>query len=366
MVSPRSQAIFYFGVFLIFAAVGFTQLQMELMKQTPLHVFTVVMGSAGFAVGYAALAVVRKFWAMPLLGLVQFFFFAIVGSFFRHTPGYAHEAGLERQMIWLGVGSILSIALGYTLFIVFFSREGAVFFRTRNEIELAAEIHRALSPVIQKRCGRFEVYGASMPSGDIGGDLVDVLEYGQRWTAYVADVSGHGVASGVLMAMVKASVRSRLLEPSSPQDLLQEVHRALYPLKTANTFITMGVVQSLSGADIQFSLAGHPAILHYGKESGKVAEHNISNLPLGILPEQDFSGASMVMQAGDVLLILTDGIIEVFNPGGDEYGTDAVKEAFAGCAERPLAEIFETVRSKALAYGEQSDDQTMLLVRCVE
>ena len=69
------------------------------------------------------------------------------------------------------------------------------------------------------------------------------------------------------------------------------------------------------------------------------------------------------MKAGDVILVLTDGIIEVFNAKDEEYGTESVKETFAQCAERPLAEIFEYVRRKSLNYGEQSDDQTMLLVR---
>ena len=166
------------------------------------------------------------------------------------------------------------------------------------------------------------------------------------------------------MAMVKASVRSRLLEPSSPAELLQEVHRALYPLKTPNTFITMGVLQWHSERQLECSLAGHPPLLHYSKGSRKVSEYNTANLPLGILPQQDFRGGLVPFSPGDVILILTDGFTEVFNAKAEELGMDPVKAAFAECAERPLAEIFDYLRAKTLGFGEQSDDQTLLLVRC--
>jgi len=78
----------------------------------------------------------------------------------------------------------------------------ARYFRTYNEIAMAGEIHRALVPPIQKTIASFEVYGISVPSGEVGGDLVDVTDDGQSWTGYVADVSGHGVSAGLLIGDV--------------------------------------------------------------------------------------------------------------------------------------------------------------------
>jgi serine phosphatase RsbU (regulator of sigma subunit) len=62
-------------------------------------------------------------------------------------------------------------------------------------MELAAEIHHILVPAIDTKIGEFEFYGRSVPSGEAGGDLIDVFQNDHGWIAYVADVSGHGVAS---------------------------------------------------------------------------------------------------------------------------------------------------------------------------
>ena len=61
------------------------------------------------------------------------------------------------------------------------------------EMELASDIHRVLAPRIETTIGSFEFYGRSLPSGQVGGDLIDVVQSTDRWIAYIADVSGHGV-----------------------------------------------------------------------------------------------------------------------------------------------------------------------------
>lgn len=98
--------------------------------------------------------------------------------------------------------------------------------------------------------------------------MVDLVSLGSEWTAYVADVSGHGVAPGVLMAMFKASVRSRILAGYDEAGLLAGVHQTLYPLKTSNMFLTAGFLQARAGR-LMLSLAGHPALLHFSAGLGR-------------------------------------------------------------------------------------------------
>jgi phosphoserine phosphatase RsbU/P len=174
---------------------------------------------------------------------------------------------------------------------------------------VAAEIHRALVPPIHKTIASFEIYGISIPSGEVGGDLVDVAEDGRLWTRYVADVSGHGVSAGLLMAMLKTAVRTRAKNVSSGE-LLAEVHRALYPLKTPNMFATVAVLQ-WTGRVFNTALAGHLPLLHYLHSCGEVREYAAPDLPLGVLPEQTFGQTEVACQTGDIFLLLTDGLTEV-------------------------------------------------------
>jgi sigma-B regulation protein RsbU (phosphoserine phosphatase) len=167
------------------------------------------------------------------------------------------------------------------------------------------------------------------------------------------------------MALFKASSRSGLGGNSSPGELLEGVHRTLYPLKMPNMFVTAGVLQLRPGSkSVSYSLAGHPALMRYCSQRRAIVEYVSQNLPLGILPEQQFSADRLECDAGDVLLLLTDGFSEVFDVNGAELGLEPIKSAFLKAAERPLSEIFERLRSLSLSFGKQDDDQTILLVRC--
>jgi sigma-B regulation protein RsbU (phosphoserine phosphatase) len=204
----------------------------------------------------------------------------------------------------------------------------------------------------------FEIYGISVPSGEVGGDLVGVAGDRESWTGYVADVSGHGVSAGLLMAMFKTAVRTRAKDVSSGE-LLAEVHRAPYPLKTPNMFATVAVLQ-WTGRVFNLTLAGHLPLLHYLHSCGEVREYPACDLPLGVLPEQIFGSMEVLCETGDILVLLTDGLTEVFDKSGREMGIEPVKAALVRSATQGLPELSATIRKAALNFGEQTDDQTML------
>lgn len=354
---------FYGAVFSLFATVGTLILLTETVYLPPLQIFLTIIISGGFAIGYAAVSVWQRYWVIPFLGVAEGVVFALVGNhYYANQQLIASGSPLHHQVQVLGWIGMASTITGYVLFTVFFARQGARYFRAHNEIAMAAEIHRALVPPIHKKLGSFEVYGISVPSGEVGGDLVDVAEEGKSWIGYVADVSGHGVSAGLLMAMFKTAVRTRAGDLSSG-DLLAEVHSALYPLKTANMFATVGVLQ-WTGETFNLALAGHPPLLHYVHSKGEVREYPPLDLPLGILPEETFRSEQVVCQAGDVLLLLTDGLTEVFDKSGKEMGIEPVKDELKKSATQDLDKLFAGIRKVALNFGKQTDDQTMLIVRC--
>jgi serine phosphatase RsbU (regulator of sigma subunit) len=352
------------GVFSLFASIGFVWMLMFPMHQTIVSASVTVAIFGGFAVGYAALSVARKFWLIPVWALLQSAVFTIMANIF-HAGIIEGRKELERQLVALGVCAILAIVAGYIFFIIFVRREGNRYFRIETEIELAREIHRSLVPTFERKLTGYEIFGASTPSGEVGGDLVDIAESSSEWISYIADVSGHGVASGVLMAMFKTSIRSCFAGNGSPGELLEGVHRTLYPLKMPNMFVTAGVLQFRPGSkSVSYSLAGHPALMRYCSQQRAIVEYASQNLPLGIFPQQEFAADRVECDAGDVLLLLTDGFSEVFDSNGAELGLEPIKSAFLKVADRPLSEIFERLRNLSLSFGKQDDDQTILLVRC--
>jgi serine phosphatase RsbU (regulator of sigma subunit) len=79
-----------------------------------------------------------------------------------------------------------------------------------------------------------------------------------------------------------------------------------------------------------------------------------------------FAISNVNLPAGDLLALITDGFTEVFDPEERESGMEEFKLALAGCAEKPLREIYEELRERSLRFGKQTDDQTMLLIRRLE
>jgi hypothetical protein len=350
-------------VFALFASIGFISLAMGRVYLSPLRIVLTVVILGGFAIGYAALSLARRFWWMPALAIGEAILFMIMANVYRNAPQLIPpDSPVLKQLVLLGAGSIASVVVGYTLFVIFFAKQGSQMFRAQNEIALAGEIHRALVPAIHRKFGVFELYGASVPSGEVGGDLADIVGDSQSWTAYMADVSGHGVSAGVLMAMFKTAVHTTT-GGAPPQILLKEVNRTLYPLKTDNTFVTAGVLHCGAEDQLSISVAGHPPLLRYCRSTGEVEEFPPTDMPVGILPEETFTATPVACESGDVLLLVTDGLTEVFDPKGEEMGLGPLKVGLAQWAALPLSELFTQLRAVALKNGPQLDDQTMLIVR---
>ena len=255
------------------------------------------------------------------------------------------------------------IALGYGLLISIFATQGARFWATSTEIRLAQRIHRRLVPPIEGRNRDVEWAGISTPSGDIGGDLVDVVEGPGGLVGCVADVSGHGVGAGLLMGMFKTAFRSSVARLSDPAELLAEIHVALSPLTEPNMFATAGILR-VSGRTMQYAGGGHPPLLLYRRATGKV-EEIASTGPAIALLEDFFCGArELRFEPGDTALLLTDGIFEAIDASEREVGLEAVKGLLAAHASAPLQDILARVAALQPTRTRE-DDQTVLIVRAV-
>ena len=363
-VRGRSRALALTAVFFLFASVGLMSLQMNPRPSTPGRIFLAAFISGTFAMGYATLFVTRRVRYFPLLVAMQFLLEWLRAKYYPPSTIVGDPQILAHQISIIAFCATMGIIAAYSLLVHFFHVEGQRYYHVHAEISLASEIHRSLVPVCQQRLDHYVIYGASVPSGEVGGDLVDFIVGPEgRWTGYVADVSGHGVQSGVLMAMFKTAVRGHLLTDCCPAQLLNLIQETLFPLKLPTMFVTSGILQGGASGRIAFASAGHPPILHYRKTANVIYEYPSLDPPLGMFAKQTFSESTIDCEAGDALLILTDGLTEVFDKSGAELGLEPLKSAFIKNANLPLEQLFVELQSVATGFGAQSDDQTMLLAR---
>ena len=262
-------------------------------------------------------------------------------------------------------GTAIGIALAYGCFIFFVATEGKRYARIQAEIALARDLHQVLAPPIDRQLGKFEFFGASIPSSEVGGDLVDVVAIDHQWAAYIADVSGHGVASGTLMAMFKSAMRTQLMLKREAQELLADLNDVILDLKRSSMFITCAFLASQADDTLQFALAGHLPILHYRHGQAAIDELWLSHLPLGMFEQQRYRTATVHFQAGDLFALVTDELTEVFDTRDTEFGLERLKDVIAANGEKPLRDVFAAVIARARQHGRQTDDQSLLLIRCL-
>jgi serine phosphatase RsbU (regulator of sigma subunit) len=356
-----AQLLFFAGTFFVFLPTGLLTDVSEVGATPPgrLVLASVIAGLT--AVAYTAVARFGAIWMAVLapfhvLGLAALN--GVVEPLGPRLTGDVLKARLGLDVLF----TILSLIAGFSLLSTFIRREGARHGRLRAEVELARQIHRVLVPALAQQSPSIELRGLSNASGEVGGDLVDVVEHKDGWTAYVVDVSGHGVGSGLLMGMVKSAARVALRSDTGLGALLTLLNGVIFELKNPAMYATFAGLQWREGT-LSFAVAAHPPILRWRRGSAVVEELTMSQLPIAMFADTAFAATTVDSRPGDLFVIVTDGLTEVFDRHEREFGLDRMKALVAAHAEGPLDELERRILDAVRGHGRQQDDQSLLLVR---
>lgn len=354
-LSPRARSVFYAGVFMLFAP-GPVVVQAGHAIGTPGELLAVQCLLAGLvALAWLQVGLYGPRWLLAAIpGMV-------LSIAITRAVRHASTTSIEGTL--LGAVCLGTIVGGYVFFVRFIRREATQRLRLDTEVGLARDIHARLVPPIDARYGRVEVHGRSLASTEVGGDLADAATGSGGLTLCVADVSGHGVGAGLLMAMVKSALRTRVSTSEGFATLLQDLNRLVYESGRPDMFVTCACLHFDASSRARFALAGHPPILHYRAQSGAVERLGDDQLPLGVLPQADPGAHEVAAEPGDVFLVITDGLTEVVNRGGEEFGLERLEELLRANAREPLATIGDRMLRAVEAHGPREDDQTLLLAR---
>jgi len=297
-------------------------------------------------------------WFLMLVIMVLYFA-AMERPLWGKLPPRLRELSLVLDLM----GITFAMLAGYYLFLMFINSEGAAHIRARNELNIAYRMQSTLVPPVSLQTSYLEVYGRSRPSEQVGGDLVDAVEFGGAAFAYVADISGHGLKAGILMGMCKTAIRTALLVEREMSSVIDALNRVLPAVKESNMYATLGCLRFDGNGRVEYAVAGHPPILHYDADTGGTSRLSMEQFPVGMFPSTQFATHMETCGSGDLFAIATDGILEVSNAAGSEFGLERLTKVLKENADKPLPAIFELVLAQADAFGKQDDDQTLLLVR---
>jgi sigma-B regulation protein RsbU (phosphoserine phosphatase) len=350
------------GMFLVGSAAGFALDLLQLNHQRlGGGFFWPIFVGAGAAIGQAAkIKKIRLVFPLALLWLV-------VGWLAYRSANvsisYSVPEALHQRLVFDFIGIWVGSVFGARVLMLFGGTEGLTSMRMQTELDLAHGIQATLVPTVSFQNAAFEVYGRSIPSTEMGGDLIDVIQNDGNLLAYIADISGHGLPAGQLMGMLKTAMRVALQFRKQPVALLESADRVLPAVKELDMYATLALLYFDGSTEAEYALAGHVPILHYRDRSRDTVRLSMEQFPLGLVPGGRYASQRVTFSSRDLFLMLTDGISEVTNEKDEEFGLARLEKLLTQYAAGPLPHIWELIMDEVRQYGLQQDDQTLLLIR---
>jgi sigma-B regulation protein RsbU (phosphoserine phosphatase) len=235
------------------------------------------------------------------------------------------------------------------------------------EIQLGAEVQQSILPRSVPKIAGFEFAARMQPAKAIAGDYYGFFELSEQETAIViADVSGKGVAAGLLMPSIEVALRMEARKTPGTGDLLHTFNNVVHQVTGGRRFISLFYGKLCHHSQtLQYTNGGHnpPLLIRPAKDSIQLAE---GGPVLGILPNADYSSDTVSLHEGDVLVFFTDGVVETENAEGEEYSVsrlaDLVRSRLNADANELIDEIFASV-AEFRGPLAQFDDMTVAVLR---
>ena len=240
----------------------------------------------------------------------------------------------------------------------------------RNDLEMAHSVQAALVPADLPSDPRAGVAAFMTPALEVGGDFYDAFITDHGHLAFsIADVSGKGVASALMMAVGRALLRSAANQHPDPSDAIAETNDQLCSMNPKELFITafFGIID-LDLGTLTYVNAGHdPPYLIRPNDAPEMIPHT-GGIALGVLPELNYAETTIPLDPGTALYLYTDGVTEAENGNGQQYGRDRLEQRLADGPQDGPQELMDDILTDLRGFAgdaKQFDDITCMAVQYV-
>ncbi len=242
----------------------------------------------------------------------------------------------------------------------------------KSDLAVAREIQQAILPRIfppfPENERVLDLAALMEPAKDVGGDFYDFFRMDEEHIGLVmADVSGKGIPAAIFMAVSRTLVRTVGMQGYSPEETLRKSNELLASESVDCMFVTVFyAIYNIKTGDIQYCNGGHnsPYIL---RANGTIEQLPVSpNGIVGVVKGLEFKGAETHLDAGDTIIMYTDGVNEAINSQEEEYGDARMEETLKSLNGKTCREVIDGQLASVKAFAgdaEQSDDITIMAVR---
>jgi serine phosphatase RsbU (regulator of sigma subunit) len=241
--------------------------------------------------------------------------------------------------------------------------------RLAEEIRIARQIQQRLFPIAPLPLDGFDIGGASFPAEATGGDFFDYIPMlDGALGVVIGDVSGHGFGPALLMAETRAYLRALALTHRDVGEIVALVNQALIGDLVEDRFATLLLARlDRRQRSFLYTSAGHPTGFIFDSSGTVKTPLKSTGIPLGILPEGVFTAAPPIeLQPGELIFLLTDGIVEACSAGQVLFGLDRALDTVRAHRDRSAHEIVHALYNTVRDYcrdRSQLDDMTAIVIK---
>ncbi|MFC5051213.1 SpoIIE family protein phosphatase [Rubritalea spongiae] len=244
--------------------------------------------------------------------------------------------------------------------------------KIEGELRTAQQVQQVLLPKGKPEVLGYEIEGLNRPARMISGDYYDYIDLGEgRWGIAIADVSGKGVAAGLLMAMCRSVLRAELRRGTDPLSAVSQVNKLMFNDIKEDSFVSLALyIINEENGHVQLVRAGHDKAPIYRKSTDSIEWVKPPGLAIGLDDGVVFDRITRLhefdLEEGDTLLLYTDGVTEANNLAEDEFGAERMveilKESSSEGVESVLKNLMKSINS-FVSGALQSDDITLIAVQ---
>ncbi len=245
--------------------------------------------------------------------------------------------------------------------------------RYLEELKIAQRVQKALLPTRLDHHESFSLSAYSNAADEVGGDYYDTYKLDdQRYVLIIGDVSGKGTSAAFHMSQMKGIFHSLIQSGMGPTEFMIKANTALGKCLEKNHFITASIfIIDVEKKEICHARAGHIPTLFYSAKEGKSTYFQIDGLGLGILRNNLYANhvkeKTYSYEEGDILLLITDGIVEGKNLQGLQFGYEKIKTVVELNYFRSPKEIQEALINSLHDFvggdGMIDDDYSLMVVK---
>ena len=236
------------------------------------------------------------------------------------------------------------------------------------ELEDAQKVQQLLLPRTMPKTSRFDFSAKYALANRVGGDYYDFIEIDEhRMAVVIADVSGHDIASALVMAMGRNLIRTLFDIHQSPAEILAKTSVILRQDTQSSRYITMflGILDART-MTMTYSNAGHNYPLYLPRGQNVFKSLSVGGFPLGLVDDYNYLEETLPLNADDILVMYTDGLIEAQSPSGEMFELHRLEQMIKEYADKPIEDLCNHIYDRALDFAQTEtleDDFTFVAVR---